>query len=66
MAALTIDDIEARDAAERALAAAKRREADAIGRLVRVRIDSKTVILALPGQAERFTRQLEADRQRYH
>lgn len=66
MAALTIDDIEARDAAERALAAAKRREAEAIGRLVRVRIDSKTVILARPGQAERFIRQLEADRQRYH
>lgn len=66
MAALTIDDIEARDAAERALAAAKRREAEAIGRLARVRIDSKTVILARPGQAERFIRQLEADRQRYH
>lgn len=60
------DDIEAKTAAEQALAKAKELEAAAAARFVRVRIDSKTVILARPEQAELFARQLKTDRLRYH
>lgn len=63
---LKTDDIEAKTAAEQALAKAKELEAAAAARFVRVRIDSKTVILARPEQAELFARQLKTDRQRYH
>lgn len=65
MPTLKTDDYEAMTAAKRALAKAKEIEAETIGRLERVRIDSKTVILTRPGQAERFKQRLAADRQRY-
>lgn len=65
MMATLKDDIEAKTAAEQALAKAKELEAAAAARFVRVRIDSKTVILARPEQAERFKQRLEADRKHY-
>lgn len=66
MSPFKVNEIEAKAAAVRALAKAKEIEAEAATHFERVRIDSKTVILVRPGQAEHFTRQLAIDRQRYH
>lgn len=64
-ATLKTDDIVAKAAAAQALAKAKEMEAETAMLFERVRIDSKTVILARPGQAERFKQRLEADRKHY-
>lgn len=63
MSPFKVNEIEAKAAAVRALAKAK--EIEAATHFERVRIDSKTVILVRPGQAEHFRHRLEADRKHY-
>lgn len=65
MSPFKVNEIEAKAAAVRALAKAKEIEAEAATHFERVRIDSKTVILVRPGQAEHFRHRLEADRKHY-